>query len=396
MQTVILAAGEGTRMRPLTESVPKPMLPVAGKPLLGHTVDGAMEAGASRIVIVVGYKSETVEAYFEEERAGVPIDFVNQESQRGTADAVRAARDALDPEPFVVLNGDVLYDQPSLNTLYTDFPAVGSYRVDDPSNYGVLVLSESGERVRGVIEKPADPPSQVINTGSYAFPEAALEYLDVGESERGELELTDVLERTCESFDVANVPFDRWLDVGRPWELLEANEWQLEGVASRIDGTVHEDAVLDGRVVVEDEARIRSGVVIEGPAVIGNGAEVGPNAYVRGATYLGEDVKVGHSVEVKNSVLLAGTSVGHLSYVGDSILGEDVNFGAGTTIANLRHDDEAVSMMVKGERVSTGRRKFGAVCGPRAKTGINTSLNAGVKLPAGGRTKPGETVLRDP
>ena len=396
MQTVILAAGEGTRMRPLTESVPKPMLPVAEKPLLAHAADAAIAAGATRLVIVVGYRADSVESYFGDRRDGVPVEFVTQESQRGTADAVRAAQPVLDDDPFVVLNGDVLYDQSSLEDLYAAGPAVGSYRVDDPSQYGVLILSETGDRVRGVIEKPPDPPSDLINTGSYVFPAAALDYLDVGESERGEMELTDVLERTCETVDVANVPFERWLDVGRPWELLAANEWRLGELDGRIDGTVHDDAVLEGPVVVEDDARVRSGVVIEGPALIRSGAEVGPNAYVRGATYVGEDAKVGHSVEVKNSVLLAGTSVGHLSYVGDSILGEDVNFGAGTTVANLRHDDEPISMIVKGQSVSTERRKFGTVCGPGAKTGINTSLNAGVTLPANGHTLPGETVMRDP
>jgi len=106
-------------------------------------------------------------------------------------------------------------------------------------------------------------------------------------------------------------------------------------------------------------------------------------------------VKVGHAVEIKNSVLMADATVGHLSYVGDSILGERVNFGAGTNVANLRHDDEPVRLTVKGDRVSTGRRKFGVVVGDEAKTAINTSLNAGVVLGQGVTTTPGEVVTRD-
>ena len=140
---------------------------------------------------------------------------------------------------------------------------------------------------------------------------------------------------------------------------------------------------------------MQSGAYIEGPALIREGAAVGPNAYIRGSTVVGPDAHVGHSVEVKNSVLMADASVGHLSYVGDSVLGRGVNFGAGTNVANLRHDDANVRVTVKGDRVDTGRRKLGAVVGDGAKTGINTSLNAGVKLGADETTGPGEALTRD-
>lgn len=394
MQTVVLAAGRGTRMRPLTDETPKPMLPVAGRPLVEHVVRAAIDAGATHVQLVVGYEADAVREHFTTLDLGVSVEFALQARQRGTADAVRAAADDLDDAPFVVLNGDVLYDADSLERLYAEAPAVGSFRVDNPSSYGVLKLGEDGT-VTGVVEKPADPPSNVINTGAYAFPAAALDWLDVSDSERGEAELTDVLQRACESFSVASVPFERWLDVGRPWELLEANEWALDELDRRIDGDVSADAHADGAVVVETGATVKPGVTIEGPAYVGADATVGPNAYVRGATYLGPGTKVGHAVEVKNSVVMADTSVGHLSYVGDSVLGRGVNFGAGTNVANLRHDGESVRMTVKGDRVNTGRRKFGVVCGDRAKTAINTSLNAGVVLSSDATSTPGESVMRD-
>jgi UDP-N-acetylglucosamine diphosphorylase/glucosamine-1-phosphate N-acetyltransferase len=395
MQTIVLAAGKGTRVRPLTEAVPKPMLPVAGKPLAAHTVEAAASAGATRIVLVTGYEGDAVRDYFGDTYAGLPITYVTQESQDGTADAVAAASGALTDDPFAVLNGDGLYDHESLVELYEMGPAVGSYRVDNPSAYGVLHTTDDETRVTSVTEKPDDPPSNLINTGAYVFPAAANAWLDVDESERGELELTDVLERACTHDTVSSVPFDRWLDVGRPWELLEANEWKLDELDRNIAGDVSEDAHLRGNVVVEEGATVEPGVVVEGPALISEGATIGPNAYIRGATYVGPDVHVGHSVEVKNSVLMRNTNVGHLSYVGDSVLGRDVNFGAGTNVANLRHDDASVTMLVKGEVTSTGRRKFGVVVGDDAKTGINTSLNAGVKLGTQAFTKPGETLLRD-
>jgi len=191
------------------------------------------------------------------------------------------------------------------------------------------------------------------------------------------------------------VPVERWLGVGRPWELLAANEWKLGELDRRIDGDVRGDTELRGDVVVEAGATVEPGVVVEGPTLIRSGAEVGPNAYVRGATHVGEGCHVGHGVEVKNSVLMAGSAVPHVSYVGDSLLGPDVNLGAGTQVANLRHDDADVKQTVKGERVSTGRRKYGLVAGPGAKTGVNTSLAPGVVLSAGATTEPGEPVLRD-
>lgn len=396
MQTVVLAAGEGTRMRPLTAGQPKPMLPVAGKPLLEHTVDRAVVAGADRLIVVIGYESERVRNHFGSQHMGVDLEYAVQQQQRGTADAVSAAAPLLTDDPFVVLNGDALYDPESLETLYSNGPAVGSYRVDNPSAYGVLQLDAADQRhVTGVVEKPANPESNLINTGAYVFPAAANEFLNVETSERGELELTDVLEAVCERYDVTAVPFDRWLDVGRPWELLAANEWLLESLSTQLDGEVSDGADLNGPVVVETGATVKSGVCIEGPVYIASGATVGPNAYVRGATYLGPDSKVGHAVEVKNSILMADATVGHLSYVGDSVIGQRVNFGAGTTVANLRHDGEPIRLTVKGERVSTGRRKLGVIVGDDAKTAINTSLNAGVVLGNGMTTEPGAVLTRD-
>ncbi|MFB6165733.1 MAG: bifunctional sugar-1-phosphate nucleotidylyltransferase/acetyltransferase [Haloarculaceae archaeon] len=392
MQAVVLAAGEGTRMRPLTESTPKPMLPVADRPLVAHTADAAVEAGVDELVFVVGYEQAVVREHFGDAYRGVPVSYAVQDEQLGTAHAVRAAREHLDGE-FAVLNGDDLYDPAGLADLFSGGPAVGTYEVDDPTPYGVFDVEDG--TVTGIVEKPADPPSNRINVGAYVFPGEAREWLDVPLSERGEHELTDVLERVVDEFAVRTVDIDRWMGVGRPWELLEANEWKLGDLEPVVDGDVKGDADLRGPVVVEAGATIEPGVVIEGPALVRSGADVGPNAYVRGATLIGEDVHVGHGVELKNSVLMAGTNVPHLSYVGDSVLGRDVNLGAGTQVANLRHDDRPVEITVKGERVSTGRRKFGVVAGDGAKTGINTSLNAGVVLSAGATTTPGESVTRD-
>jgi bifunctional UDP-N-acetylglucosamine pyrophosphorylase/glucosamine-1-phosphate N-acetyltransferase len=379
-------------MRPLTDEVPKPMLSVAGRPVVEHTAEAAVEAGADELVFVVGYGADRVRDHFGSSFRGVPVKYAVQERQEGTADAVRAAESHVDG-PFAVLNGDNLYAPESVEALFDAAPSIASIRVSTPSNYGVLTVTDG--TVTDISEKPETPRSDLVNAGAYVFPEAAVDMLDVPVSERGERELTDVLRAVVSEFSVSPVTMARWLDVGRPWELLEANEWKLGALERRIDGEVSEAADVRGRVVVEAGATVRRGCVVEGPALISAGADVGPNAYVRGATYLGSDVNVGHAVEIKNSVVLDDTSVGHLSYVGDSVLGRGVNFGAGTNVANLRHDGVDVTMTVKGERVSTGRRKFGVVAGDGAKTGINTGLNPGVKLSRGALTAPGETVSED-
>ncbi|APE95083.1 bifunctional sugar-1-phosphate nucleotidylyltransferase/acetyltransferase [Halodesulfurarchaeum formicicum] len=390
MDVIILAAGRGTRMCPLTDGAPKPMLPVADRPLAAHVADAAVSAGAEKLVFTVGYRSTDVESFFGTEYGGVPVEYAHQPTRSGTADAVAMAVTHVDGA-FAVLNGDNVYDAANLARLFEHVPAVGYTRVSDPSAYGVV--STDGGTVTGIVEKPANPPSNLANTGAYAFPDGARKLLDVQESERGERELTDVLGRLVDRETVTAVEFDSWADVAYPWDLLSANEQALESLERAVNGAVHADASLRGRVTVEAGATIDAGVVVDGPVLIRDGATIGPNAYIRGPTVVGPDAAVGHAVEVKNSLLLSGASANHLSYVGDSILGPGANLGAGTVTANLRHDDEPVH--AGDDDRPTNRRKFGAVIGPGVKTGINTSLQPGVMLSTDTWTKPGEVVDAD-
>ncbi|MUW13431.1 NTP transferase domain-containing protein [Halorubrum sp. CBA1125] len=406
MYGVVLAAGRGTRMRPLTDRRPKPLLPVGDRSLLERVFDTAVDI-VDEFVVVVGYRGEAIREAIGDSYRDRRVSYVRQDEARGTAHAVAQAAPVVDDD-FLVLNGDVVVDASLPRALAeAEGTAVAATEVPDPRAYGVLSTTVDGTLAE-IVEKPADPPTNLANVGCYAFEPSVFEYIEqTPESERGEYEITTTIELLLDDgyrIDVA--AYDgTWLDVGRPWELLAANELALselgdptgDATTARepVDGTVEEDVHLHGPVVVETGARIRSGAYIEGPALIREGAEVGPNAYVRGSTVVGPNAHVGHSVEVKNSVLMADASVGHLSYVGDSVLGRGVNFGAGTNVANLRHDDANVRVTVKGDRVDTGRRKLGAIVGDGAKTGINTSLNAGVKLGAGETTVPGEVLIRD-
>lgn len=180
------------------------------------------------------------------------------------------------------------------------------------------------------------------------------------------------------------------------WDLLRANESHVGSLTDhRIEGEVHQQAVIEGTLQLGKGSRILPGVFLEGNVVIGENCKIGPNCYIRGNTSIGDKCHIGQSVEIKNSIILSRTNVGHLSYVGDSILGADTNLGAGTITSNFRHDGGNHRTMVDGVLIDTGRRKFGAIIGDRVHTGIHTSIYPGRKLFPGTSTLPGAIVSKD-
>jgi len=181
-----------------------------------------------------------------------------------------------------------------------------------------------------------------------------------------------------------------------PWDLLAVNEQVVGSLTeNHLEGQVSSAATIDGMIRVGEGSRILAGVYIEGNVVIGRNCKIGPNCYIRGNTSIGDGAHIGHAVEIKNSIIGHETSVGHLSYVGDSILGNRVNFGAGTTTSNYRHDGKNHRTMVEGMLVDTGRKKFGTIVGNGVHTGIHTAIYPGRKLGAGVTTRPNDTVRRD-
>lgn len=181
-----------------------------------------------------------------------------------------------------------------------------------------------------------------------------------------------------------------------PWHLLRINELLLAGLTEdRIEGQLSPAAHMEGRLVLGRGSRILPGVYIEGNVLVGADCKIGPNSYIRGSTSIGDGCHIGQAVEIKNSILMRGAVIGHLSYCGDSIIGEKTNFGAGTITANFRHDGTPHLSMVGGELVDTGRRKFGAIIGDHVHTGIHTSIYPGRKLWPNTATLPGDIVKRD-
>jgi NDP-sugar pyrophosphorylase family protein len=184
--------------------------------------------------------------------------------------------------------------------------------------------------------------------------------------------------------------------IRHPWDLLAIQEQVMAGIAtSHIEGEISASATQTGILILGKGSRILPGVYLEGTVIIGTNCKIGPNCYLRGFTSIGNDCHIGQAVEVKNSIIMDRTSIGHLSYCGDSIIGSHVNFGAGTITANFRHDGKNHRSMVNGQLVDTGRRKCGTVMGDNVHTGIHTSIYPGRKLWPNVSTLPGDVVKAD-
>lgn len=395
MKAVILAAGKSTRTYPLTLTRPKPLLQVANKAILAHQLD-ALHGLVDEVVVVVGYRQTMIRERFGGSYRGMAIRYVEQSEQLGTGHAVLQCASLIDA-PFMAMNGDDLFDPTDLATLAAIEQGALAKHVADPRLYGIYETNDQGHAIR-LVEKPTEVFSTLANIGAYKFqPDIFSELRATPKSERGEIEITSAIATVAAShpFRVV-VAQGYWLAIGYPWHLLDANEYLLEHrfIEGR-DGEVSPMASLSGPVAIGQGTVIKSGVVIEGPVVIGQHCTIGPNCYIRGCTAIGNHCKVGHAVEVKNSILMDYSAVPHLSYVGDSVLGERVNLGAGTIIANFRHDGTTHKSLVKGRLVDTGRRKFGSIIGDDVHTGIHTSIYPGRKVWPELATRPGELVQRD-
>lgn len=395
MKAVVLVAGKGTRMEPLTSGCPKVMLQVANKPILEHILNSAIDAGIEGFVFITGYLEEQIREYFGDgSKWGVSIEYIRQQEQLGTANAIGCAKGHVDGA-FLVLNGDMLIGQEDLKSLVsrTEEAVICVKEVDNPSDFGVLETENS--RVIRIIEKPKNPPTNLANAGIYLFRQSIFDFIDRTQlSVRNEFEITDSIQMLIDSGEtVGYSPLEgRWIDIGYPWDLLKANEYLLKNLKGKCEGFVEPNATIKGEIVIGEGTLIRNGSYIEGPVIIGENCDIGPNCFIRPSTAIGNHVRVGNAVEIKNTIIMEKTHVGHLSYVGDSILGHRCNFGAGTKVANLRHDGKNIKVMIKSRILDSGRRKLGVIMGDDVHTGINTSINIGVIMEKGRCTSPGEIV----
>ena len=340
VKAIILSAGEGSRMRPLTLTKPKTMLPVAGKPIIQYNIESLRDNGITDILLIVRYKEEMVREYFGDgSDFGVNIYYQTQEDFLGTANAISYGKDFIN-DSLIVLNGDIILDNDVINEFISEYENLNPdtlmllTEVENPSAFGVVEIEDGN--IKSIVEKPKleEAPSNLVNAGIYIFNRDIFDKIEKTEiSERGEYEITDSV-------------------------------------------SLH----VHGEIFLDEGSIIRAGVYIEGNVYIGKDCDIGPNSYIRGNSYLGDNVHVGNAVEIKNSIIMENTNVSHLSYVGDSVIGSNCNIAAGTNIANLRFDNRSVKTKIKNQMIDSGRRKFGSIIGDAVKTGINSSFSPGVKV----------------
>ena len=389
LKAIILSAGEGSRMRPLTLTKPKTMLPVAGKPIIQYNIESLRDNGINDILLIVRYKEEIVRNYFGDgSDFGVNISYKTQKDFLGTANAISYGEDFID-DSIIVLNGDIILDDEIIHEIIKKYNYLSPdtlmllTEVEDPSAFGVVEI-ENGN-IKNIVEKPKreEAPSNLVNAGIYIFNKDIFDKIRETEiSERGEYEITDSVSLQIEDNKtvIGHKTSKDWIDVGRPWELIEVNEELIGKLKTEIKGTVEAGAVIHGEVFLDEGSVIKAGVYIEGNVYIGKNCDIGPNSYIRGNTYFGDNVHVGNAVEIKNSIIMENTNVSHLSYVGDSVIGSNCNIAAGTNIAKLRFDNATIKTKIKNQKIDSGRRKLGAIIGDSVKTGINSSFSPGVKV----------------
>ncbi len=402
MKAILLVAGKGERLRPITSTRPKPLIPILCKPLIYWHLDALAKTSIDEIIVVVSYMKEKIVKAVEEHELSRKITVVDQGRELGTGDAVAKALEAMDSDDDVlIIYGDLFLGDWSIykDLMSLDGNFVVAVEHSNPRDYGVLIVERG--RVKGIVEKPEEPPTNLVNAGIYKFDSRILKkYISsLKPSPRGELEFTDVITSAArEGVDIKvySIGKTEWIDIGTPWNLLEANKIALNKfLVNKIKGVVEDNVTIKGPVFIGENSVVKQFTSIEGPVYIDRDVVIGPSARIRPYTTICRKSRVGFSVEVKESILLEHVYVNHLSYVGDSIICENVNFGAGTITANLRFDEKEVKMTIKGKRVSSGRRKLGAIVGANARTGINVSIMPGVKIGVNSWIAPGAIVDRD-
>lgn len=375
MKCVILAAGEGKRMHPLTYTRPKVMLPIANKPILELNLLNAIKAGLKQFIFVVGYKSEMVRKYFENgKKWNIKIEYVNQGNALGTAHAIGMVEKFTDN--FIVLSGDTIFEEKDIKKISEKKNSMGLIKVENPKEYGIVEIKKG--KVYKILEKMETPISNTINAGIYHFDKKIFDFIKRTEkSLRGEYEITDSINMIIDKIDIDGVLLNKWRDVVYPWHLLSANEEILKKISKKIEGTVEKDTTIKDKVIIGKNSIINSGSYIEGPVVIGENCRVGPNCYIRPYTTIGNGCHIGNACEVKNSIVLNNSNIPHQNYIGDSIIGENCNLGAGSKVANLRLDKKNISVILNGKKLDTKRRKLGVIMGDNVQTGINSMMNVG-------------------
>ena len=331
MRGLLLAGGHGTRLRPLTFTGNKHMLPLANKPMLQYGLEHLKNAGIKDIGIILGPVKEGVVEYFRDgSNFGVDITYIEQPDPKGLAHAVLVAHEYLKGQPFVMYLGDNLLKQgvkPFIDVFNkTDSDFVGGVaKVNDPSRYGVVEYHKDGT-IKKIVEKPKEPISEWALIGLYVFNERVFDAIkEIKPSWRGELEITDTIQTLLNQGLRINIVKVEgwWKDTGKPEDLLDANQLILDDLQPYNNGHVKDTATVTNSVGIGQGTIIHRRTTIRGPAIIGDHCEIGPNTYIGPYTSIGNDSTV-LNTEIENSIVMEGSYIDCGRKITDSLIGRRV------------------------------------------------------------------------
>ncbi len=324
-KAVILAAGEGKRLRPFTETMPKVMLPVANKPLLEYVFDAARKSGIDEIVVVVGYKKEVIMEYFKDYK-GIKITYVIQDRQLGTAHALLQAKKHI-KDSFIVLAGDNIIDPSSIAKLLKDQSEYSLLIKEHPhpSKYGVVFVEN--RNIRRIVEKPKEDVGKYISTGIYKLPRSVFTDIEQYTSE-GAHALSSIIQSLVDKGKNINTVLAKsWMDVVYPWDLISVNEAMIQGAAACTSGVIEKGVTLKGSVTIGKDTKIYSGCYIVGPVVIGDSCEIGPHACIFPSTSIGNNTAVHPFSEIRSSVIMDDVHIASNSHISHSVIGKGCIIG---------------------------------------------------------------------
>lgn len=332
LKGLILSGGHGTRLRPLTYSQQKQLIPVANKPILFYAIEDLIEAGIREIGIIVGPNRDQVQKTVACRDWDARIEFIYQDEPRGLAHAVLISEDFIADQPFVMYLGDNLLCNGIVE--YVELFLAGKHdasilltEVDHPERFGVAELDEKGEILR-LVEKPKVPPSRLALVGVYLFSPLVFQAVkEIRPSWRGELEITDAIQWLIDrGYHVkASLVNGWWKDTGRPDDILSANNIILDSMRSSCSGLIQGGSQVQGRVDIGEGAVLDNHSTVRGPAIIGKNCRIS-NSYIGPYTSIGNDCEICNA-EIENSIVMEGTKIDFRGKIVDSLIGTHVKIG---------------------------------------------------------------------
>ena len=391
MKALVLTAGEGKRLRPLTTNRSKSMLMIAGRPVLQYIIDSLIENDIRDIVIVVGHGREELIDHFQMGGDfGVRIRYMIQHQQKGVEHAILTAREELEgEEEFLLVNGDVLVEPEMVSRTLSTHKTLGAAvtmlvtLVSNPEQFGTVKLGPNGI-VEKLVEK-GGPDRYVSNyavAGVSVFNTEVLPLLE----KHGAMELAFEEYIKGGNQVSATVWEKEWAEFTWPWDILDANkivmDRLLKGKGSYIaeSADVHPSVVIEGSVYIGEGSIIRPYTTLRGPVYIGKNVYVGNNSLIRDYSSLCDGVRIGYAVEMRDSMVFQRVNIGRMTYLADSIIGADTCIEAGAQLWNWRPGSEPLYLEQENEKIQVPLRKFGVIVGDNVVIGVNASIYPATRI----------------